>query len=224
MSPDDEKAVHRVLDVGLTGGIACGRTTVGGIFSRLGALVLDMDKVAHELMAPGGGAVESVAAAMGKEFLDAHGGIDRRALGARVFADRSARARLESILHPMILEVCQHRVAEFGIRRGRGIAISDAALLVETGGHRRYQRLVVVFCEPGLQLRRLMARDGFSEEEARLRIGSQLPLEEKKKVADYLIDTSGTLAMTETRAREVYARLLEDLDTLPDLPPRRSAA
>lgn len=218
------QAAPRVLDVGLTGGIACGRTTVGGIFSRLGALVLDMDKVAHELMAPGGAAVEAVAGAMGREFLDAAGGIDRRALGALVFSDRAARARLESILHPMILDTCQSRVARFGAQRGRGIAISDAALLVETGGHHRYQRLVVVFCEPELQLRRLMARDGFSEAEARLRIAAQLPLEEKKKVADYLIDTSGTLATTEVRAREVYGHLREDLDLLPDLPPRRSAS
>lgn len=212
---------RRILSVGLTGGIACGRTTVGRILARLGACVVDMDEVAHRLVAAGGGAVTQVAAAFGPGYLDPSGGIDRKALGALVFHDEAARARLETILHPLILRETERIIERFAEERGRGIAVSDAALLVETGGYRRYHRLVVVHCSPELQLRRLMARDNLGEAEARARIGAQAPLEEKKLHADYLIDTSGTLTDTGTRAHEVYALLLEDLDLLPDLPPRR---
>ncbi len=215
-------AAPTLLNVGLTGGIACGRTTVCSILSRLGACVVDMDVVGHRLMDPGGAAVEKVVAAFGDRFRDAHGGIDRRAMGDLVFSDRQARARLERLLHPMIIAESERIVADFAAAKGRGIAISDAALLVETGGYRRYDRLVVVFCHPELQLRRLMARDGLSETRAKARIAAQAPLDEKRALADYTIDTSGTLADTEARAHVVYGLLLDDLDRLPDLPERRA--
>lgn len=209
-----------ILSVGMTGGIACGRTTICSILARLGACVVDMDAVAHKLMAPDGAAVGKVTEAFGTGYLDPNGGIDRKALGALVFGDTPSRKRLEAILHPMILDETQKIIDAFAAARGRGIAVSDAALLVETGGYRRYDRLVVVFCEPRLQLRRLMTRDGLSETDALARIAAQAPLEEKKKVADYLIDTSGTLADTEARTHELYAKLLEDLERLPNLPDR----
>lgn len=210
-----------VLSVGMTGGIACGRTTVCSILARLGACVVDMDVVAHGLVAPGGAAVGRVSDAFGARFVGPDGGIDRKALGSLVFADEDSRRRLEAILHPMILEETSKIIDAFAASRGRGIAVSDAALLVETGGYRRYERLVVVFCEPHLQLRRLMHRDRLSEAEAAARIAAQAPLDEKKKLADYLIDTSATLAETESRTHELYAKLLEDLEWLPDLPARR---
>ena len=209
-----------ILSVGMTGGIACGRTTVCAILARLGACVVDMDAVAHTLMAPGGGAVAEVAGAFGARYVDPIGGIDRKSLGTLVFGDRDSRKRLEGILHPMILDEAQKIIEEFAATKGRGIAVSDAALLVETGGYRRYDRLVVVFCEPRLQLRRLMTRDNLNETDALARIAAQAPLDEKKAVADYLIDTSATLADTETRTHELYAMLLEDLERLPDLPER----
>jgi len=212
----------KILSVGLTGGIACGRTTIGSILVRLGACVVDMDQVAHKLVEPGGAAVRQVAEAFGDTYLDARGGIDRKKLGDVVFHDAAARARLEGILHPLIVLESERIIREFGAARGRGIAVTDAALLVETGGYRRYDRLVVVFCEPELQLRRLMARDSLTEMEARARIAAQAPLSKKKEMADYLVDTSGTLAETEARTHKVYAMLLEDLDRLPDLPPRRT--
>ena len=209
-----------ILSVGLTGGIACGRTTVCSILSRLGACVVDMDAVAHRLMAPDGGAVGKVADAFGRRFLDPTGGIDRKALGALVFGDKDSRKRLEGILHPMILDETTRIIEAFAAVQGRGIAISDAALLVETGGYRRYDRLVVVYCEPELQLRRLMVRDHLSQADALARIAAQAPLDEKKGLADYTIDTSTTLAETETRTRALYALLLDDLEQLPDLPVR----
>jgi dephospho-CoA kinase len=124
----------------------------------------------------------------------------------------------------MILERAEERIAAFARSVARGVAITDAALLVETGGFRRYQRLVVVTCEPALQLQRLMHRDALSEPEARARIGAQAPLQQKIALADYHIDTSGTLAQTEQRAHEVWGMLLEDLESLPALPPRRRRA
>jgi dephospho-CoA kinase len=211
----------RIISVGLTGGIACGRTTVCAILARLGACVIDMDDLAHALVAPGGEAVSKVAEAFGDRVSDARGGIDRKVLGAIVFHDPARRAELEAILHPMIRAESEKIIGEFARSRGRGIAVTDAALLVETGAYRRYDRLVVVVCDPRLQLRRLMARDSLAEEEARARIAAQAPLEEKLKVADHVIDTSGTLAETEARAHEVYALLLDELDRGPDPPKRR---
>ena len=214
-------AAPGILSVGLTGGIACGRTTVCRMLAGWGAFVVDMDVVAHELTGPGGAAVGAVVAAFGEQTRDASGGVNRRTLGARVFSDAAARARLEAILHPMILERASALIAGFARRVERGVAITDAALLVETGGYRRYQRLVVVACDPPIQLRRLMERDGLGEGEARARIAAQAPLSEKVALADYHIDTSGTLARTEERVREVWALLVEDLESLPDLPRRR---
>jgi dephospho-CoA kinase len=214
-------ADRRLLTVGLTGGIACGRSTLGRLFARLGACVVDMDHLAHALLAPGGAGVRPVADAFGPAVTGPAGGIDRAALGARVFADAAARARLEAILHPMILAESERLVKTFSETHPRGIAMVDAALLVETGGWRRYQRLVVVVCDPALQLQRLMARDSLSESQARARIAAQAPLADKTKLADYVIDTSGTLAQSEARAHEVYALLREDLEMLPHLPERR---
>ena len=212
-----------ILSVGLTGGIACGRTTVCSILARLGACVIDMDEVAHRLVERGGAAVQRVVDAFGRQFLDERGAIKRKALGALVFSDQQARERLEKILHPLIPEESEKIIRDFAAARGRGIAVTDAALLVETGGYRRYHRLVVVVCDPELQVRRLMSRDGLSEEEARARIAAQAPLAQKRLLADYVIDTSGTLAETEARTHEVYALILEDLALYPDLPDRMTS-
>jgi dephospho-CoA kinase len=211
----------RILSVGMTGGIACGRTTVGGYFSRLGACVIDMDAVGHKLTDPGGAGVTMVIEAFGDGYLDPDGGVDRKALGVAIFSDESARRRLEAILHPLIREETDRMIAGFASAQGTGIAITDAALLVETGGHERYQRLIVVVCDPQQQLQRLMKRDGLDEQDARARIDAQAPLGEKARLADYLIDSSGTKSETEVRACEVYGLLLEDLAALPDLPERR---
>ena len=212
---------RKILSVGLTGGIACGRTTVCTILARLGACVIDMDHLAHVLVAPGGKAVSKVVEAFGDGVRDARGGVDRKALGKIVFHDPARRASLEAILHPMIRAESEKIIEQFARARGRGIAVTDAALLVETGAHRNYDRLVVVVCEPHLQLRRLMARDSLPEQEASARIAAQAPLEEKVKLADHVIDTSGTLAETEARAHDVYALLIDELDRESDPTGRR---
>jgi dephospho-CoA kinase len=209
-----------VLRVGLTGGIACGRTTASATLRERGMLVLDADAVVHSLLGRGGGAVEEVAAAFGPEVLAGGGGISRRALGAIVFADRDARSKLESILHPKVLSILDADTSAFERRNGTGIVVVDAALMVETGSFRRFQRLVVTHCPTEIQLERLMRRDGLSRESASARLAAQAPLASKIELADYVIRTGGSLEETRNEALRVAALLEEDLRSLPNLPAR----
>lgn len=210
----------RVLKVGLTGGIACGRSTVAGFLAAPGRLILDADEVTRQLIAARGEGVAAVAGAFGPGVVAKDGGIDRAALARIVFADAEARARLEHILHPRILARIDHEMLVFEQSGKSGIVIVDAALMVETGSWRRFQRLVVVHCPAPLQKERLMKRDGLTAPEVEARIAAQKPLEAKIALADYLIDSSGTLAETRERALRIGAMLEEDLKLLPDLPRR----
>ncbi len=200
-----------VLRVGLTGGIASGKSTVAGMLSGLGAFVVDADRIAHELLAPRGGAVDEVAHRFGRDLLDARGGIDRGALGALVFADSKAREALNAIVHPGVRRELDLRIESFRLDdHGGPIAVVDAALLVETGRHRAFDRLVVVSCARETQIRRLRERDGATRDEAEARIGAQAPLGDKLAVADYVIDTETSLDETRRRTAGVYGALLED--------------
>jgi dephospho-CoA kinase len=200
-----------VLRVGLTGGIASGKTTVARMLSDLGAFVADADRIAHELLAPGGRAVDAVVGHFGREILDARDGIDRSALARRVFADPAARAALNGIIHPEVRRELDLRIESFRRDKAGGpVAVVDAALLVETGRHRTFDRLVVVRCGRDTQLERILERDGVNRDEAEARIEAQAPLEKKLAVADYIIDTETSLGETRRRAEDVYAALLED--------------
>lgn len=204
---------RRVADlrVGLTGGIASGKSTVARAFGERGALVIDADRIAHETLAAGGAAHAEVVAAFGTSILGAGGSIDRGRLGALVFEDPDARRRLERIVHPRVRQGIAARMrAHDRWPAGPRVAIVDAALLVETGSYREYDRLVVVRCPPATQVRRLEERDGLSAEQARARIAAQAPLEDKIAVADYVVDTDLPLAATLTRVEEVWGLLLED--------------
>jgi dephospho-CoA kinase len=198
-----------MLRVGLTGGIACGKSHVLRRLAARGLATLDLDGVAHELMAPGGAAYADVAAAFGPAILAADGSIDRRALGALVFADPAARGRLDALVHPRVR-------AEEGARaralaaEGREVLVSDGALLVEAGVHLRFDRLVVVHCPPEEQVRRLVARDGIPEEAARARLAAQMPIAEKRAFAHLEIETLGTKGDTD-RAADDLARELDAL-------------
>jgi len=209
-----------VLKVGLTGGIACGWSTLSAVFEERGMLVLDADKVAHSLMVEGGAAVSAVAAEFGPGVISGKG-IDRPALGRIVFQDAGARARLEAILHPRILAILEAGTAAFEARRKPGIVVVDAALMVETGSWRRYQRLVVARAPRETQIERLMARDRITKDAAEARIAAQAPIEDKVALADYVIETGGSLEGTLQRTRQVAGMLEEDLSLLPDLPSRR---
>jgi dephospho-CoA kinase len=182
-----------VLQVGLTGGIACGKSYVARRLAAAGLPVLDLDVLAHEVMAPGGSAYADVVQAFGPGVLAADGVLDRKALAEVVFADARARARLEALVHPRVREEAARRAA--AVRAP--LLVTEAALLVEAGMHLRFARLVVVHCPPELQLARLMHRDGLSEEDARARIAAQMPLGEKRRYAHHEVDTSGERADTD---------------------------
>jgi dephospho-CoA kinase len=205
-----------MLRVGLTGGIACGKSHVLRRMARAGFHVLDLDRVAHEVMAPGGSAYADVVAAFGPSVLAPDRTIDRKALGARVFTDAEARARLNALVHPRVREEEARQVAGMASAE---ILVVDAALLVEAGVHLRFDRLVVVDCPPGEQLRRLRLRDGLGEDEARARLGAQMPGEEKRQFAHLVLDASGSLEETD---RGIDA-LLEELKALAAAPPPRLA-
>ena len=205
-----------VLRVGLTGGIATGKSTVARIFATLGATILDADEIAHRLVEKGAPAYEPVARAFGEEILAPDGAINRSRLGRIIFSDPEKRAVLESILHPLIRKE-EANLVELLADTGQGrIAVSNAALLIETGFYRDYHRVVVVHCAPEAQLDRILKRDALTEDEARSRVAAQMDTKEKLKVAHYAIDTTPGHAATETRARAVFRHLQQDLQALSD--------
>jgi len=197
-----------VLRVGLTGGIACGKSHVLRRLAALGVATLDLDAVAHALMAPGGVTYEEVLASFGRGILGLDGTIDRPRLGAAVFASPDARARLDAIVHPRVREEEGRRAASLEAD-GRPLLVTDAALLVEAGAHLRFDRLVVVHCPEDEQRRRLVARDGLTEAEASARIGAQMPIAEKRRFAHIAIDSAGALAETEAEAERLAGELRE---------------
>ncbi|MCB0219799.1 MAG: dephospho-CoA kinase [Chrysiogenetes bacterium] len=193
---------------GLTGGIACGKSTVSALLTGHGARVIDADQIARDVVLPGKPAYKDIVAAFGEGVLAPDGTLNRPALGKIVFADEKARARLNAITHPRIAQETAQRI-QAERAAGTQILIYDAALLVETGGYKMYEALIVVSARPEVQMERLIARDGISEEEARQKIAAQLPLEEKEAVADYVIDNSGTLEELKTRVDALWALLAE---------------
>jgi dephospho-CoA kinase len=172
---------------------------------------VDADALAREVVEPGTPAHARIVAEFGKGVLQPDGRLDRARLGGIVFPDPDRRKRLEAITHPAIRARFEQIMADLERQGFDGILIWDAALLVESGGHNKMDKVVVVTTDPATQLARLMARDGSTEEAARARTASQMPLAVKARVADYVIDNSGSREETEARVREVYRALLEDL-------------
>lgn len=201
---------NSLLKVGLTGGIACGKTVVRQYLDEKGAFTVDADAVVHRLMGPDTELSGAIRDAFGTEVMAANRSVDRKKLGAVVFSDGEARQRLNRLVHPRVIAEEKRLLAEAG-RKGERLAVVDAALMIETGTHREYDCLLVVFCDQPLQIGRLMNRDGLSREEALKRIEAQLPVEEKKRFADFLVDTSGSLAETESQADEIWDELLSRL-------------
>lgn len=193
-----------MLKVGLTGGIASGKSHVLRRLAGAGFQTLDLDAVARDVMAPGGTAYGAIVGGFGKRILAADGSIDRKALGEHVFADAAARRRLEALVHPHIREA---EALHLSSGAPDSVAVIDAALLVESGQHLRFARLVVVFCEPREQLRRLMARDGISEAAARARLDAQMPPWDKKRFGHFVLDNSRTPAETDVQVDAVIAAL-----------------
>jgi dephospho-CoA kinase len=187
---------------GLTGGIACGKSTVATRWKKRGLPVIDADELARDVVAPGQPALREIATAFGPNILEPDGTLARKKLAAIAFGDPSARQQLEAITHPRIAEALVLRARE-AQSMGHELACYDAALLVERGLADAFRPLVVVSAREALQIARIVARDGASEADAKARIAAQLPLSSKIAVADYVIDNSGSIATLETRADEV---------------------
>jgi dephospho-CoA kinase len=196
-----------MLRAGLTGSIATGKSFVSGVLEELGCRVIDADRVAREVVAPGTEGLRRVVEAFGQKVLTPEGALDRKTLGGIVFADVKLRELLNSILHPLIIAAQDARLREFEEAEPEGVAVVDAALMIESGGYRRFDKLIVVHCRPEIQRQRLIERDGISAEEAGRRIAAQMPQGEKLRYADFNIDTSHGFEDTRRRTREVYAAL-----------------
>ena len=196
-----------MLRVGLTGSIAVGKTFVTSVFAELGCRVLDADLTAREVVEPGADGLKAVVAEFGEEILTPDGTLDRARMASIVFADEEKRLRLNSILHPLVLARQDEILREWEAENPNGIAIVDAALMIESGGYKRFDKLIVVHCRPEVQLERLMLRNNLPLAEAQRRIASQMPQEEKVRYADYLIDTSDGFEPTRERTVEVFNQL-----------------
>jgi dephospho-CoA kinase len=193
--------------VGLTGGIGTGKSTVGRILEEEGVPVVDADRIARDVVEPGTEGLAEVVSAFGADVLDAEGRLDRGKLAQRVFGDDAARKKLESILHPRIAQASMARFAEHE-RAGHPYVVYEATLLVENGTHRMMGALIVVTASEATQIARVRERDAFDEAAVRARIAAQLPLSEKVKVADYVIENDGTLEELRARTLEVHRALV----------------
>jgi len=193
--------------VGLTGGLASGKSFVGEALAGYGCFVIQADELGHEVLAPGGEAYEAVVREFGSEMLEATGRIDRRQLAARVFGNPEALARLNALVHPPVVRREERLFAEFAVREPKGIAVVEGAILIENGSYHRFDRLILVTCSEDQQVQRAMHRDGVTEGEVRARLSRQMPLAEKRKFAHFVIDTSGLKEDTLRQARAVYEEL-----------------
>jgi dephospho-CoA kinase len=198
-----------MLNVGLTGGIACGKSTVADMFVRRGAHLIDFDKLAHEVQEPGQPAWSVLVNYFGRDVLQPDQKIDRNKLAAIVFNDPEKLKVLNSIVHPHVFDLWQTRLDKIKRKEGRAIILSDIPLLFEEKKQSLFDLTVLVIISPEEQMCRLMARNSITLEAARLRLLSQMPIGDKIKLADVVIDNQGAIDRTENRVEEVWRNLLE---------------
>ena len=196
-----------MLKIGLTGSIAVGKSFVCEVLRDLGCHVLDADNTAREVVAKGTDGLAGIVHHFGKNVLQADGELDRKKMGGIVFADEQKRELLNSIVHPLVIESQDKWIRDVEKSDPDGIAIIDAALMIESGGYLRFNKIVVVWCEPAIQLKRLLGRDNLSEDAAKMRIAAQMPQDEKKRFADYLIDTSAGFENTRQQVEKLVSQL-----------------
>jgi len=197
-----------MLRIGLTGGLASGKSTVAAFFRELGAFHLDADRIAHELLAPGGAAERDVIGRFGGGILGADGAIDRKALAAIVFADLRALADLNALVHPRVRAEIGRRIADHeSCASPAPVALVDAALLVESGIHHDLDALIVVTCDEETQIARAVARGGLTAGEAATRVAAQAPLQQKVAAADFIVDNAGALDETKRQMSRVWDEL-----------------
>jgi dephospho-CoA kinase len=197
-----------MLIIGLTGGIASGKSTVSLMFEDAGAPVICLDRLAHEAVEPGAPAIDDIRKAFGDEVIDEAGGLDRKAMAGVVFNDDAKRKQLESIIHPRVREEKDRRVRELE-KQGQFMVIVDVPLLYEVQWDKSCDLVVVVYASRDVQEQRLIERDGLSEHEAKLRLNAQMSIEEKKNRADFIIDNTGGMQETRDRFDELLTRLNE---------------
>ncbi|MEO8051901.1 MAG: dephospho-CoA kinase [Acidobacteriota bacterium] len=197
-----------MLRVGLTGGLASGKSFVGRTLAGLGCLLIQADDLGHRVLQPDGEAYDGVIREFGPEIVRADGSIDRPKLGALVFHDSERLAALNALVHPPVWARQQRLMDEFASAHPHGIAVVEAAILVETGSYRNYAKLIVAVCREEQQIERAMSRGGMTREQVLDRLSRQMPLAEKIKYADYVIDTSGAKENTLAQSRVVYHALL----------------
>lgn len=196
-----------MLVIGLTGGIASGKSTVAGILADLGARIIDADKIAREIVEPGKPAWKEIKLAFGPQYLKSDGSIDRRALGNLIFSDATARQRLNAITHPLIKKEIADRIADYRKQEPSAVIVIEAPLLLEAGMQPMVDEIWVVTAPEEVRLKRLMARDQLSREEALQRLKSQWPEEERLKYATRIIDTSKDIATTTAVVKTIWQEL-----------------
>jgi len=197
---------HSIRVLGLTGGIASGKSTVAQMFAALGAAVVSADELSREVVAPGMPALAEVAAAFGREILNDDGGLDREKLGRQVFADAQARRRLESILHPAIRRLSEEKLARLR-NSSAPLIVYEAPLLFEAGAEGRVDAVLTVCVDADEQLQRLSERDGFSADEARARVAAQMPQAEKAERSEYVMQNSGSLEALRAQVSALFEEL-----------------
>ena len=198
------------MRVGLTGGYASGKSFVAGELERLGCFVIYADKLGHQVLQPDGEAYGPVLKAFGAEILQASGEIDRKKLGQLAFSSPERLAGLNSFVHPAVYRLEDRLLEQFGARDPDGIAIVEAAILIETGRYSQFNRLIVTACSEELQLARAMARDNAEEEQVRARLKMQMPTAEKRAFADYVVETGGSPLETRQQVRKIFDQLKRD--------------
>jgi dephospho-CoA kinase len=196
-----------MLRVGLTGGLASGKTFVGRALVDLGCYLIEADKLGHQVMLPGGEAYAAIVREFGPSVLDAEGIISRRKLSGIVWGNPERLEKLNSLVHPPVREREESRMAEIARADPAAIVVVEAAILVETSRYKDFDSLIVVTCSAEQQMERALERGSYNKEEILARMSRQLPLEQKLLVADYVIDTSGTKEATLEQVRKVYSSL-----------------
>jgi dephospho-CoA kinase len=196
-----------MLKVGLTGGLACGKTFVGEALAGFGCLLIQADLLGHEALEPGGEIYPRVVQEFGSDIVNSDGQIDRRLLAARVFGSPERLARLNAQVHPYVFRREEEMMAEFAAREPHGIAVVEAAILIETGSYTRFDRIILVTCTEEQQVERALRRPGAVESDVRARLSRQMPLAGKLIFADFVIDTSGDKEDTLRQTRAAYQAL-----------------
>ena len=199
-----------MLKAGLTGGLASGKTFVAAELEKLGCHTISADRLGHEVLMRDGEAYDEVVRQFGSAIVGTSGEIDRKALGGIVFADPERLKVLNALVHPHVFRRQETLLEQIREKDPGAVVVSEAAIMIESGSYKRYDCLIVTVCPPELQIERYCKREGASEADARARLARQMPLEEKRKYADYVIDTSGTKGETARQVGELYRRLKQE--------------